>query len=590
MIRGGRNSPDTHFRCGSFQERSTTHRGTVQLSRTQLEQRAAIAILVLLTATGVSRAASTAAVSGIVRDSQGVGQMGALVEVLSPSATGIATAFTDMYGRYRIANLMPGSYQVRASAALFVPATRTNLHLSPGLRATVNLTLSMLADPVGWLPARPKGPDEAGDDWIWTMRSSTNRPMLRVLEDGQVLLASAPGRRERSAPADMRVRASTIVGNSFGSGGVRNAVTLERSKPDGSDLMLRTEAGSSSGIPVEVDAGYQRNGMLGNASRITLTYASHPELRTGDVGGLEMLRLAGAQRMQFGDVADVEAGGTIYAFHLSGNAVTQKPFLRVAIHPGAVWALQYGFATSRQLQEFAALDSIQAELPVASACGGQICTANAQHQEVTISRKVGRGRVEAAVYRDSTDHAEVAGVGKARGLGSMSRLGAVVADSSTNQFRFLGTGYTNEGVRVSFSEPVTQGLWAALEYASGRGLALSKEPIPELRPEGGDEITGSVRGHIVRTATQVKASYRWQPRHLVTPIAPYEAGASRGYMSVYLRQAVHLTDKLPVGLDLTMDVTNLLAEGYRPFLSADGQTLYLASSPRTLQAGLSFTF
>jgi hypothetical protein len=88
----------------------------------------------------------------------------------------------------------------------------------------------------------------------------------------------------------------------------------------------------------------------------------------------------------------------------------------------------------------------------------------------------------------------------------------------------------------------------------------------------------------------VKASYRWQAEHFVTPIAPYESGANRGYMSFYLRQPVHLTDKMPVGLDLTIDVSNLLAQGYRPFLSSDGRTLYLASSPRTLQAGLSFTF
>jgi hypothetical protein len=37
-------------------------------------------------------------------------------------------------------------------------------------------------------------------------------------------------------------------------------------------------------------------------------------------------------------------------------------------------------------------------------------------------------------------------------------------------------------------------------------------------------------------------------------------------------------------------VTNLLAQGYQPFLSADGHTLFLAQSPRTIQAGLSFTF
>jgi outer membrane receptor protein involved in Fe transport len=77
---------------------------------------------------------------------------------------------------------------------------------------------------------------------------------------------------------------------------------------------------------------------------------------------------------------------------------------------------------------------------------------------------------------------------------------------------------------------------------------------------------------------------------MVTPIDSYGSSADHGFMSVYLRQPIHVTNKMPVGLDLTVNVTNLLAEGYRPFLSADGQTLFLASSPRTLQAGLSFTF
>ena len=540
--------------------------------------------------TPVAWAGSTAAVSGVVRDAQGVAQIGALVEVLSASSTGVATAFTDMYGRYRIGNLMPGRYQVRASAALFIPATRTDLRLSPGLRATVNLTLSMLADPTGWLPAKPRGPDEAGDDWIWTMRTASNRPMLRVLDDGSVVLASSSSAPEGSSTTDMRVRASVLAGNGFASGGVRNAVTLERSKTDGSDLMLRSEVASSSGAPVEFDIGYQRNGFLGNASRMTATYASHPELSTGNQTGMEVLRLAGAQRMQLGDTIDIEAGGTIYAFRMSGNAVTEKPFLRVAVHPSDVWAIQYGFATARELQGFAGLDSIQAALPVAVACGSEICTANARHQELGVSRKLGQGKVEATVYRDTTDRSELSGVGVASAMDPTSDLGTLVVDSQTNTFRFLGRGYTSDGLRVSISEPVMTGLWAALEYATGRGMAFSTTVPNQLRSESADEIAGSLRAHVNRTGTRVKAAYRWQPRRIVTPIDSYGAAANRGYMSVYMRQPVHLTNRLPVTLDLTVDVSNLLAEGYRPFLSADGRTLYLASSPRTLQAGVSFTF
>jgi hypothetical protein len=77
---------------------------------------------------------------------------------------------------------------------------------------------------------------------------------------------------------------------------------------------------------------------------------------------------------------------------------------------------------------------------------------------------------------------------------------------------------------------------------------------------------------------------------LVTAVDPYAPFSDQAYFSCYLRQALRLGHLLPQGLDATIDVTNLLAQGYRPFLSADGQTLYLAQSPRALQAGLAFTF
>jgi hypothetical protein len=95
---------------------------------------------------------------------------------------------------------------------------------------------------------------------------------------------------------------------------------------------------------------------------------------------------------------------------------------------------------------------------------------------------------------------------------------------------------------------------------------------------------------VLRTGTKLCAAYRWQPRHLVTAVGPYDALGDQAYLSFYLRQAVRWGDMLPPGLEATIDVTNLLAEGYQPFLSADGRTLFLAQTPRTIQGGLSFTF
>jgi hypothetical protein len=76
----------------------------------------------------------------------------------------------------------------------------------------------------------------------------------------------------------------------------------------------------------------------------------------------------------------------------------------------------------------------------------------------------------------------------------------------------------------------------------------------------------------------------------VTAVDPYAAFSDQAFFSFFLRQPVNCGHWLPSGLEATMDVTNLLAQGYRPFLSADGRTLYLAQAPRSIQAGLAFNF
>jgi hypothetical protein len=100
----------------------------------------------------------------------------------------------------------------------------------------------------------------------------------------------------------------------------------------------------------------------------------------------------------------------------------------------------------------------------------------------------------------------------------------------------------------------------------------------------------AVRGTVARSQTKLRAAYRWQPSGLVTAIDPYRAFSDQAYLSLSAWQPIHLGRLLPPGLEGRVDITNLLAQGYRPFLSADGRTLYLAQAPRTMEAGLSVTF
>ena len=70
----------------------------------------------------------------------------------------------------------------------------------------------------------------------------------------------------------------------------------------------------------------------------------------------------------------------------------------------------------------------------------------------------------------------------------------------------------------------------------------------------------------------------------------FASGAEAPYLSFLLRQPIRYRRVIPNGVEALVDVRNLLAEGYRPFVSSDGSTLYFAEAARCVQGGLSFTF
>jgi hypothetical protein len=562
-------------------------------------------LMLMLTTPAISRAADPpgAAVSGVVRDAQGIAQMGALVQVVAADSALVATAFTDLHGRYLILHLLPGKYEVRASAALFVPALRDHLELRSGAQTVVNLTLNTLFETAAWLPAERRKADEPSDDWKWTLRSAANRPILRWNdEDGNIMTISSSA--TESSKASTRANAAVTAGDGgFGDNGVHNVFSLDRVLDDGAGVTLRADIGSSAtGPSTNVATGYERRIGFGGAARTVVSYQSHPELIGSDgATGLEAMQLASAQKMQLGDLVDLQAGGTVYVVHTTGYASASQPFLKVTVHPAKEWTVGYRMATSQNLQSYEGLDAVQQPLPVAAMYHGRIQTEHGVHQEFSAGRKLGPGIAQIAYYRDSLDRVAISGGGALTSADleqeGQSNPGSVIEDATTGDFRLLSGGYKTQGLNVTITEPLTPSMWVAVEYSNGAALRVQDgttvtlaDAAGDLSPERSHSATVALKGSVVRSGTRIRAAYRWQPSRLVSAVDPYAAFSDQAYLSFYLRQAIRLGKLLPPGLDATVDITNLLAQGYRPFLSADGHTLFLAQSPRTAQAGLAFTF
>ena len=100
----------------------------------------------------------------------------------------------------------------------------------------------------------------------------------------------------------------------------------------------------------------------------------------------------------------------------------------------------------------------------------------------------------------------------------------------------------------------------------------------------------SLSGTLDGTGTQWRASYTWQPDDDVTPVAPFAQEMAEPFLNLHFRQPIHITRDGSEGLEALLDVRNLLAEGYQPYILSDGSLLLFAQDQRSFRAGLAFTF
>src|SRR6185369_7380732 len=143
--------------------------------------------------------AAPPSVSGVVRDSAGIPQIGAIVQLLRPDLSVITAVYTSSKGGYTFSNVEPGRYAVKAMGTSFLPSLRENVKVRSN--SVVNLTLNTLYEVMQWLPFEPRSVKASKDDWEWTLRSAANRPLLRWLEDGPLVVVS-----DRSGKPKLKAR------------------------------------------------------------------------------------------------------------------------------------------------------------------------------------------------------------------------------------------------------------------------------------------------------------------------------------------------------------------------------------------------
>jgi hypothetical protein len=555
-----------------------------------------VALLVLTAACAAPLQAITlGSVSGSVRDSAGVPRIGAQVQLLRPDLTVIASVYTDENGRFIISSVMPGRYAVKAMGAWFLPALRENVRVRAN--TVVNLTLNSLYEVMQWLPAEPRAGNAQKDDWAWTLRSAANRPLLRWLEDGPLVVVSD------GSGAHPRLKARLVATGregAFGESGERLSAAVEETPSNSRELLASVDFAPDSDAGMESMLGFRQDlGFAGSVQSVAAV-ALHPEMAAGGDEGLSGAALRGWQTIHLGDEFEAEAGSDQVLARLSGPS----PETVAAMLPFASAAWLDGNSTIRYrmttfLPGAANPEDTEAPswLPAVSARNGALAIEHGLHQEIAWERRTDLTGVSVMVFADRIDNPVIEAASRFAPGGSQASQ--VLMDPASGLLRAAGPEFSTAGVAAAFERGLPGGNHLRLSCANGDALILSAssphsatlaQVLASLRPRRAQEFALSLSGTLDGTQTHWRASYRWQPEETVTEVAPFALDAAEPYLNLRLRQPIQLRRDGSGGFDAIFDMSNLLAQGYRPYVLSDGSLVIFAQNQRSIRAGLAFNF
>jgi hypothetical protein len=536
------------------------------------------------------------AISGYVRSTSGVPQMGAVVEILGSAAHGF-TVFTDGAGFYSATGLLPGFYTLKVSAPSFLPALRERVGLRPGSSINVNVTLNTLLGVIQVGPLRSV-PDD--DDWKWTLRSVANRPILRVFDD-----PNFPAEKQNH---ELRGSLSFLAGSAaggYGSGSdVSTGFTLERSIFSAGRVGLSGNVGYGVGLPAAVlRASYSDRLPDGSAPSLALTVrrfaASDPNLHNA---ALQALALSAGDDFSVGDVLELKFGSELQTVQFLGRVTAFRPYGTADLHLSPNTVLEYDYATSRpDNRAEKGFDSAPADLsesnPRVSMEGFAPKLERAHHQELNLSRRMGNNSIQVAVFSDHVGDTALTGTGEASAAG-----GFVLPDVYSGTFSYAGKTLDTNGVRVVLQRKFSADLTATLDYAFGGVLDLAQPDVAANVPlQDAQQLITTQRRHslaakfsgtLPQSHTRWIASYRWINGAALTPVDMFNSspGQSDPFVNLFIRQPIPSMGFLPSHMEAIIDVRNLLAQGYIPVMGRDGQTVYLVQAARSVRGGVAFTF
>jgi len=412
------------------------------------------------------------------------------------------------------------------------------------------------------------------------------------------------GSQEQKSDHDLRGSLSFVAGSTAeGFGSATDSGTgfsLERSIFSSDTIGLTGNIGYGGASPASVlRASYSHKMDDGSEPSFALTMRNlpAPDLGLHDAS-LQAFSLTTADSFALGDVVEIHFGSELQTIQFLGRVTAFRPFGSADVHLSPDTVVEYRYATSEPNDRLdKGFDTAPADLsesgPRMSMVGYASSLEHPHHHELSLSHRMGKTNLQAAVFYDRLVDPALTGVGE-----FTTDNGSILPDIYSGTFTYQGNDLKTEGVRFVVQRQLTNQITATMDFEYGGVLDLEKPGVSLDNVQGfigtrdRHSVAGKISGVMPKTKTRWIASYRWINQDALTPVDMFNASAGRAdpYLNLFFRQPIPGTSFLPGHFEAVVDLRNLLAEGYVPVLGHDGHTVYLVQSARAVRGGLNFTF
>lgn len=590
---------------------------------------------------------------GSVLDSDGTPQMGATVLLLNKYQRRIAQTLTAPDGRFAFANLPADLYSVRVSLASYLPVSRDQVAVKPGIDSILQIHLATLFSSIQVTYTVPT--QAMTDDWKWALRSSPAiRPITRFLPldppesgEGGTNEASINGPGTKKLGMHPRIFSGTHAMVSV-SGGDSGLIDSDSAGSDlGTGFALSTnvlgknqlqlagaygQGGFAGPAAMGLCAIYSRNadaGLLSNPPEVTLTVSQLGRIEsqpgTGQfadgsgaaspIPALRTMSLSFYNTVDPLDNVHIEYGMTGESVDYLQHTSRVSPFARVTVGIGPVGQFMASYSDGGRPDELNAhqrsrpeaevqapnedlLGAVNAlaRLPQISVRDGRLELQRTESYEAGITRTSGSRTYAASAFFENVTNGRINVDGDLSSLDSDDLLSDGISRTSTYN---VGS-YRRRGYLTSIDQHLKGTVDVAVAYGrmggfTGDATGLGNDSGSQQRflNSGTYNIaSANVKAVSPVTGTRIWADYGWVDDRAIVPghvFTTQNTYVTPG-LNVLVRQPLPSFFGMPGRLELTADLRNLLAQGYIPLTTGEGRTLLVVQSPRSIRGGLNFVF